>query len=153
MSTFGTRKSGALKQKQVRFGRIDADLGDVEAAAARARDYVFAQQHPEGYWCGELEADSMLEADYIFAHVLLGTGDAGRMQRALTEMLRYQNDDGGWSIYPGGPSNISLSVKCYFACKLMGMSPDDSILERARKWILANGGVVKCNTFTKIYLC
>ena len=27
----------------------------------------------------------------------------------------------GWSIYPGGPSNIWLSVKCYFACKLMGM--------------------------------
>ena len=27
------------------------------------------------------------------------------------------------------------------------------MLVRARKWILANGGVVECNTFTKIYLC
>ena len=64
----------------------------------------------------------MLEADYIFAHVLLGTGDPGKMRRALNEILRYQNEDGGWAIYPGGPSNISLSVKCYLAGKLMGMT-------------------------------
>jgi squalene-hopene/tetraprenyl-beta-curcumene cyclase len=149
----GSFKAGAVQKKQVKFGRIDAALSDVEAAAERARDYIFSLQHPEGYWCGELEADAMLEADYIFVHVLLGTGDEGKMRRALTEMLRYQNEDGGWSIYSGGPSNISLSVKCYFACKLMGMKPDDPILARAREWILANGGVVKCNTFTKIYLC
>ena len=95
----------------------------------------------------------MLEADYIFAHILLGTGDQPRLERALTEILRYQNNDGGWSIYPGGPSNISLSVKCYFAGKLMGMKPDHPLLAKARAWILANGGVVECNTFTKIYLC
>ena len=149
----GSFTAGAQQGKQVKFGRIDAALSDVEAAIGRSRDYIFSLQHPEGYWCGELEADAMLEADYIFVHVLLGTGDEGKMRRALTEMLRYQNEDGGWSIYPGGPSNISLSVKCYFACKLMGMSPEDPILVKAREWVLANGGVVKCNTFTKIYLC
>ncbi|MFZ0661518.1 MAG: squalene--hopene cyclase [Acidobacteriaceae bacterium] len=149
----GAGQSGNSGRKQVKFGRIDADLSEVEAAAARSREYIFSQQHPEGYWCGELEADAMLEADYIFLHVLLGTGDPGKMKRALTEMLRYQNEDGGWSIWTGGPSNISLSVKCYFACKLMGMSPDDPILAKAREWILAHGGAVECNTFTKIYLC
>jgi squalene-hopene/tetraprenyl-beta-curcumene cyclase len=41
-------------------------------------------QHPDGYWCGELEADSMLEADYIFLHTLLESGDPGRLKRALT---------------------------------------------------------------------
>ena len=138
---------------KVKFGRIDADLSEVDTAAARARDYIFSMQDPSGFWCGELEADPMLEADYIFAHMLLGTGDQERFKRALTEILRYQNDEGGWSIYPGGPSNISLSVKCYFACKLMGMSADEPILVKAREWILANGGVVECNTFTKIYLC
>ncbi len=153
MSAFSGTQSGDSEKKQVKFGRIDAALGDVEAAAARSREYIFSQQHAEGYWCGELEADAMLEADYIFLHVLLGTGDEGKLRRALTEMLRYQNEDGGWSIWTGGPSNISLSVKCYFACKLMGMSPDDPILARAREWILSHGGVVECNTFTKIYLC
>jgi squalene-hopene/tetraprenyl-beta-curcumene cyclase len=136
-----------------KFGRIDAGLDQVEDSIARSRDYVLAQQHPDGFWCGELEADSMLEADYIFAHTLLGTGDPGKLQRAMNEILRYQNTDGGWAIYPGGPSNISLSVKCYFAGKLMGFTANEPWMTRARKWILANGGVVQCNTFTKIYLC
>jgi squalene-hopene/tetraprenyl-beta-curcumene cyclase len=54
-----------------RFGRIDADLGDVDAATVHARDFLLSLQHPDGYWCSELEADSMLEADYIFLHTLL----------------------------------------------------------------------------------
>jgi squalene-hopene/tetraprenyl-beta-curcumene cyclase len=86
-------------------------------------------------------------------HTLLGTGDRGKMERAVNEIVRHQNADGGWSIYPNGPSNISLGVKAYFALKLMGWSPEHPVLERARTWILANGGVVECNTFTKIYLC
>jgi len=67
----------------------------------------------------------MLEADYIFLHTLLESGDPGRLKRAFTEMMRYQNEDGSWSIYPGGPGNISLSVKCYFSAKLMGVGPED----------------------------
>jgi squalene-hopene/tetraprenyl-beta-curcumene cyclase len=131
----------------------DADLSRVARAVERSRDYLFSRQHPDGYWSGELEADSMLEADYIFMHVLLDSGEPGRMRRALAEVLRCQKEDGSWSLYPGGPGNISLAVKCYFACKLMGMSAADPRLEKCRNWILAHGGVVECNTFTKIYLC
>ncbi len=138
---------------QPRFGRIDADIADVDSAIVHARDFLLGLQHPDGYWCSELEADSMLEADYIFLHILLESGDPGRLQRALTEMMRYQNDDGSWSIYPGGPGNISLSVKCYSAAKLMGISADDPRLAKCRKWVLAHGGVTACNTFTKMYLC
>ncbi len=136
-----------------RHGRLDESLDHVADSVVRSRDFLLSLQHEDGYWCGELEADSMLEADYIFGHILLGTGDPERLKRALHEIQRYQNADGGWSIFPGGPSNISLSVKCYLAFKLMGWSPEHSILTRARDWILANGGVTECNTFTKIYLC
>src|ERR1700735_1678646 len=136
-----------------RFGRIDADFADVDAAIASAREFVFSLQPPDGYWCSELEADSMLEADYIFLHTLLESGDPGRLRRALAEMMRYQNEDGSWSIYPGGPGNISLSVKCYFSAKLMGIGPDDPLLAKCPQWVLAHGGVIACNTFTKMYLC
>jgi len=44
----------------------------------------------------------MLEADYIFMHVMLGTGDRGKMERAVNEILRHQKEDGGWSQYPAG---------------------------------------------------
>ncbi|HEY1256822.1 MAG TPA: squalene--hopene cyclase [Terracidiphilus sp.] len=146
-------QKGKTQLATPRFGRIDADLGEVESAIARSRDYLFSRQHPDGYWNGELEADAMLEADYIYLHTQLESGDPGRLQRALTEMMRYQNEDGSWSIYPGGPGNISLSVKCYSSAKLMGVSAEDPRLKNCREWVLKHGGVVATNTFTKMYLC
>jgi squalene-hopene/tetraprenyl-beta-curcumene cyclase len=128
-------------------------MADVESSISKASEFLLSLQHPDGYWCGELEADSMLEADYIFLHKLLDSGDSGRVERAHAEMWRYQNDDGSWSLYPDGPGNISLSVKCYFAAKLMGVPAGDPRMVTCREWILANGGVVACNTFTKMYLC
>lgn len=148
-----TLAQGKQQTAAPRFGRLDADLDDVKSAISRSAEYLLSRQHPDGYWCGELEADSMLEADYIFLHTLLESGERGRLQRAFTEMMRYQNDDGSWSLYPGGPGNISLTVKCYLSAKLMGVDKDDPRMVKARKWALANGGVVACNTFTKMYLC
>ncbi len=138
---------------QMLFGKIDDMLGRVTRGVEKARDYLFSQQHSDGYWCGELEADTTLESDYIAIHTLLGTGDRERMERAAPEILRHQNEDGGWPIYAGGPSNVSASVKAYFALKIMGYTPDQPVLERARKKILELGGVTECNTFTKLYLC
>ena len=74
------------------------------------------------------------------------------MERAVPEIIRHQNADGGWPIFAGGPSNISASVKAYFALKLMGYGPDHPVLA-ARTKILDLGGATECNTFTKIYLC
>jgi squalene-hopene/tetraprenyl-beta-curcumene cyclase len=149
MGTFHQAKqSGA-----VRFGRLDAGLDEVEQAIDSSRELLFSQQHPDGYWCGELEADTTLESDYIMLHTLLGTGDAGRMQRTITEILRHQEKDGGWSTFTGGPSNLSATVKAYFALKLMGWSADDAPLLKAREWILAHGGATEVNTYTKLYLC
>jgi squalene-hopene/tetraprenyl-beta-curcumene cyclase len=153
MSTSSSNPKTATQPAQPRFGRMDLGLEHVATGIARAKEWLLGQQDPEGFWCGELEADSMLESDYIFMHTLLGTGDPGKMKRALNEILRHQNEDGGWSLYPGGPSNISYGVKAYLALKLMGWSKDHPVLVKAREWVLANGGVVECNTFTKIYLC
>jgi len=117
----------------MRFGKID-DLGSrVAVAVDAARKYLFSQQHEEGYWCGELEADTSLESDYILLHTLLGTGSQGRFDKAACYILNHQNEDGGWSIYAGGPSNISASVKAYFGLKLAGFTADHPALGRARE--------------------
>ncbi len=145
--------SVAVGSAQPRFGRMDLGLDRVKEGLGRARDWLLGQQHEDGFWCGELEADVMLEADYIFMHTLLGTGDPGKMQRAVLEILRHQNDDGGWSLYPGGVSNVNYGVKAYLALKLMGYAADDALMQTIRQNVLSLGGVVQCNTFTKIYLC
>ena len=132
---------------------MDLAMDRVVDGIDRAAGWLLGQQHEDGYWCGELEADSMLEADYIYMHVLLGTGDRGKMERAVNEILRHQNADGGWSLYPGGPSNLNYGVKCYFALKLMGWDAEHPLMVKARESVLSLGGVVACNTFTKMYLC
>jgi squalene-hopene/tetraprenyl-beta-curcumene cyclase len=138
---------------QLRFGKIDDLASRVAAAVDGARKSLFSQQHEEGYWCGELEADTTLESDYILLHTLLGTGNPERFRKCCNWILRHQNEDGGWGIYAGAPSNISASVKAYFGLKLSGYKADDPALVRARKKILEMGGVTEVNTFTKIYLC
>src|ERR1700683_1358440 len=138
---------------QLRFGKIDDLASRVAAAVDGARKFLFSQQHEEGYWCGELEADTTLESDYILLQTLLGTGNAGRFQKCCNWILQHQNEDGGWGIYADGPSNISASVKAYFGLKLSGYKPDHPALARARKRILEMSGVTEVNTFTKIYLC
>ena len=62
------------------------------------------------------------EADYIYMHTLLGTGDRGKHAALhVNEILRHQNDDGGWSLLSRrAVQRISYGVKAYLALKLMG---------------------------------
>jgi squalene-hopene/tetraprenyl-beta-curcumene cyclase len=135
------------------FSKIDDLMSRVVAATDAARKYLFAQQSEEGYWCGELEADTTLESDYILLHTLLGTGNPERMAKAGRYILDHQNEDGGWGIYAGAPSSVSASVKAYFGLKLAGYQAAHPALVRAKRRILELGGVTEVNTFTKIYLC
>src|SRR5271166_7107050 len=107
---------------QLRFGKIDGLAGRVSAAMGAARKLLLSAQHEDGYWCGELEADTTLESDYILLHMLLGTGNQDRFDKAARYILNHQNEDGGWSIYVGGASNLSASVKAYFGLKLAGFT-------------------------------
>jgi squalene-hopene/tetraprenyl-beta-curcumene cyclase len=135
------------------LGKIDDLHSRVAAAIGGARSCLFKQQDAEGFWCGELGADTTLESDYILLHTLLGTSNAERFQKAANFILKNQNEDGGWPIYAFGPSNVSASVKAYFGLKLAGYTADHPVMVRARKKILELGGVAEVNTFTKIYLC
>src|SRR5439155_1162539 len=49
---------------QTGFGKIDDLTSSVVAAIDGARTFLFSEQHEDGYWCGELEADTTLQYDY-----------------------------------------------------------------------------------------
>jgi squalene-hopene/tetraprenyl-beta-curcumene cyclase len=67
-------------------------------------------------------------------------------------LRRRQLPDGGFSLFEGGPANLSATIKTYFAMKLAGVSADDPAMVRARACIHAMGGPAKANVFTKIQL-
>jgi squalene-hopene/tetraprenyl-beta-curcumene cyclase len=144
---------GVSSKLPAQLGGMDDTRSRVTAAMDAARKYLFSTQHENGYWCGELEADTTLESEYILMHCLLGTGDQNKLQKACLWMLDHQNQDGGWPIFEDGPSEISCSVLAYLALKLCGYRANHPSLVKARNKILAMGGVTAVNTYTKIYLC
>ena len=82
----------------------------------------------------------------------LGRENEDKVRKAAEYVRRQQRDDGSWSHYPGGPIELSGSVKAYFALKLTGHDPDAPHMVQAREAIRAEGGAGRCNSFTKFYL-
>jgi squalene-hopene/tetraprenyl-beta-curcumene cyclase len=121
-------------------------------AIRRSQDYILSQQLPEGYWVGELEANTTLTSEYLLFRRLLGLIDTKREQKCVRYLLSQQQADGGWNLYYGGPSEISTSTEAYLAMRVAGVNPHEPAMQRARQCILAQGGATKTRVFTKIFL-
>ncbi|HUQ71377.1 MAG TPA: prenyltransferase/squalene oxidase repeat-containing protein, partial [Planctomycetaceae bacterium] len=130
----------------------DVNAPALQTAIGRTRDFLLQRQHPDGHWCAELQGDTILESEYILLLAFLGHSRSARAREAAAYMLTQQCDHGGWSLYPGGPVEISASVKAYLALMITGHDPAADYMIRARDAILANGGVEKINSFTRYYL-
>ena len=126
---------------------------NVAASLQAGLDSLRKCQHPDGYWVGELEADSSLEADTILLDYFLGTVDPERVRKLAQSIRNEQGAEGGWSMYPGGSPNINVTVKAYFALRLAGYPEREPALEKARQVALQLGGVEATNSFTRICLC
>ncbi len=124
----------------------------IDDAIRRSQAWFLNQQHAEGYWVAELEADTTVTSEYLILRRMLDRVDPDREEKAVHYLKAMQLSDGGWPIYYGGPAEISASVKAYFALKLSGVTADEPFMVRARERILAMGGVVQTNVFTKITL-
>lgn len=121
-------------------------------AVLRTREWLLAQQHPEGFWLGELEGDTILESETILLLAFLGEERSELARRCARYLLEKQLPGGGWAMYPGGGVEISGSVKAYFALKLTGHDVASEPMQRARRAILAHGGADAVNSYTRFFL-
>jgi squalene-hopene/tetraprenyl-beta-curcumene cyclase len=117
-----------------------------------ARRLLLSLQRADGHWCGELQGDTILESEYVLLLAFLGREGDDEARKCAAYILRQRQADGGWSNYPGGPFELSVSVKAYFALKLTGHDPGAPYMAKARELIRAHGGAAGCNSFTKFYL-
>jgi len=124
----------------------------LKQSVVRAREALLALQHPEGYWCFELEADCTIPAEYILMMHYMDEVDE-ELQTQIARYLReHQGDHGGWPLFYGGELDMSCSVKVYYALKLAGDSVNAPHMVRAREAILAHGGAARSNVFTRMTL-
>src|SRR5262249_26841758 len=124
----------------------------LHTAIDRARQCLLRRQQADGHWVGELQGDTILESEYVLLLAFLGRERDERVTKATRYILEQQLPDGGWNNYPGGPAELSVSVKAYSALKLAGCDPESPAMRRARGVIRALGGAAHCNSFTKFYL-
>ncbi|MGA2419793.1 MAG: squalene--hopene cyclase [Candidatus Acidiferrum sp.] len=124
----------------------------LEQAIERGALHLVSLQDPRGYWQGELEADTTLESDYIYYLFVLGKAAPERIAKLANYVRARQLPDGGWSIYPGGPSELNATCKAYFALKLAGDLPGSAHLTRAREIIHRLGGLESTNSYVRFYL-
>ncbi|HET8966157.1 MAG TPA: squalene--hopene cyclase [Candidatus Acidoferrum sp.] len=118
----------------------------------RGAEHLLSLQATEGYWLGELEADTTLESDYIYYLFVLGKADPVRIEKLATYVRQRQLPDGGWNLYPGGPSELNATCKAYFALKLAGDDPNAPHLAAARETIHRLGGLEHSNSYVRFYL-
>jgi len=124
----------------------------IEKAIELGANHLLSLQADQGYWQGELEADSTLESDYIYYLHVLGKADPERIAKLANYVRSKQLPDGGWSIYPGGPSELNATCKAYFSLKLAGDSPYAPNLVRAREMVHRLGGLEHSNSYVRFYL-
>ena len=121
-------------------------------ALRKAVAFLLSNQSPDGYWVGELEGDTILESEYIIMMRFLRHGNESKLKKAAAYIRSKQMKNGGWAIFPGGPVDISASVKAYFALKLTGSSAEEPYMVSARNAIQVAGGISAVNSYTKFYL-
>src|SRR5580658_7526732 len=120
-------------------------------ALHKAQKVLLDKQDKDGFWVGELQGDSILESEYILLKYILGQESDPRLTKIGRYLHSLQTAEGGWSLFPGGPPDLSGTVKAYFALKLLGHDPESPSMRKARQIVLAAGGAEKCNSFTKFY--
>jgi len=126
----------------------------IDAAIGRSTQALFDKQNEDGHWVFELEADATIPAEYVLLRHYLGEPEDLDLEAKIATYLRRRQsgEHGGWPLYHDGAFDISATIKAYYALKMIGDSPDESHMVRAREAILRAGGAEAGNVFTRIQL-
>jgi squalene-hopene/tetraprenyl-beta-curcumene cyclase len=127
-------------------------LERVDNAIEASKDRLLSLQYPDGYWWAKLESNVTITAEVVLLHKIWGTESRLPLDKVRNYLLREQRAHGGWELFYDDGGDVSTSVEAYMALRLLGISKDDPVLERARAFILARGGITKTRIFTKLHL-
>src|SRR5260370_6943899 len=72
----------------------------LEKTIERGASHLLSVQAEEGYWQGELEADTTLESDYLYYLHVLGKADPERIAKLANYLRRPHPAHRASSLYP-----------------------------------------------------
>ena len=121
-------------------------------ALAGAVRWLLEHQHPDGWWCGELETNATMTAEHVLLCRFLGVDVAPIRDGAVRHLLGCQREDGSWALYFDGPADLSTTIESYVALKVLGLDCASNPMTSALQVIRQQGGVIRARVFTKMWL-
>lgn len=147
-----SNQSTAVSAKDFDQAIVAPALSQLDQAIDKAQEHLLRLQAAEGYWMFELEADCTIPSEYILMMHYMDEIDEVLQAKIARYLRAHQQPDGSYPLYEGGRGDLSCTVKAYYALKLAGDSTDQPHMQKARAWILNQGGAAKANVFTRIML-
>lgn len=140
----------AIARKGVAFqGQVFEQLDDT---LSHLQSILINRQEADGHWHFGLDDNITMNAEYILFLKWMNLKDESLISKLANYILDQQSEDGSWSIFYGGPGNLSATIEAYFALRIAHFRADDPRMLRARDFILSQGGVPASRVFTKIWL-
>ncbi|MGG7618367.1 squalene--hopene cyclase [Bacillus coreaensis] len=113
------------------------------------------KQRRDGSWKFCFEGSLMTNAYMIILLRSLNIqSEEMLIKRLVHEICKKQENNGAWKLYYDERfGNLSNTIECYFALLYSGYLPRDSdVLQRAKSFIINNGGIQKSEWLTKSML-
>jgi squalene-hopene/tetraprenyl-beta-curcumene cyclase len=132
--------------------RIAPVRDELDVTIDEAASWLVQQQHDDGHWVFELEADATMASEFVLLNHFLNEIEEPLEQRMGNYLRRIQGAHGGWPLFYDGDPDLSATVKAYYALKIIGDDPDAPHMRKARELILNMGGAARANVFTRYWL-
>jgi squalene-hopene/tetraprenyl-beta-curcumene cyclase len=133
----------------VRPERLAAPL---RTGILRARQYLLNEQRPSGAWTARQQSDVSHASQLILLSIYFDRPDADWIDRACQSLLESAHKRGGWSRYPDGPVDVTVSTQAYLALKCAGYEVTSPVLRGARRAIREAGGADRVDLPTRFLL-
>lgn len=122
-------------------------------SAHRGFQFYEQLQKPEGNWPSDYGGPMFLLPGLIIVSYVTEMLLPVVQQRLIARyMLNHQNPDGGWGLHIEGHSTMFGTVLQYVSLRILGEDSVSEPLQKALKWIHANGGATGVPPWGKFYL-
>ncbi len=115
----------------------------LRSAYTAARDALLSARTPEGHWVGELSTSALSTATAVMAlHMVNPFEHRERIDAGLKWLAEHQNADGGWGDTVKSFSNISTTMLCRAAYKLIGEKDHTETIVRVEDYLSSLAGAM-----------
>ncbi|MCC2248768.1 squalene--hopene cyclase [Virgibacillus sp. AGTR] len=126
----------------------------LEAAMNKLLDELKGTQNQDGSWTYPFETGITTDSYMIILLRTLEINDSNLIKSLAERIANKQQANGAWKLfYDEGPGNLTATVEAYYALLYSGYyTIDDKHIQKARHFIISNGGLNNIQLFAKIML-